>query len=292
MRRKQVRVDVTTKLCTQEMYRDSEDFKILTREAWHKRSQTFTRLVRFHPRGRLMKKDFHTWEKTQSKMCSLKSTRIEHSLNSCILFAWKSLLELIGQLALAVVVSAKVMRGALEGFLDRTGASLPKSEVQQQECFSQSWLSWHSLLRLIWGDEEWLNNCKTGAVLVPPSILCCKCHDLPMKWYFYDLNSHRRSFLHQFVQAEDYGLVLLGWIRGGIWTRHLQRTSWKICSFIYLRTMELAKHYLDVPGQSPKLGQNHTDSRRPPTVKLMHFQAFGKSVLIMDQFDCLDVQSF
>lgn len=45
MRRKQVRVDVTTKLCAQEMYRDSEDFKILTREAWHKRSQTFTRLV-------------------------------------------------------------------------------------------------------------------------------------------------------------------------------------------------------------------------------------------------------
>jgi len=42
----------------------------------------------------------------------------------------------IGQQALAVVVSAKVMRGALEGFLDRTGASLPKSEVQQQECFS------------------------------------------------------------------------------------------------------------------------------------------------------------
>ena len=59
-----------------------------------KRSQTFTRLVRFHPRGRLMKNGFHTWEKTQSKMCSLKSTRIEHSLNSCILFAWKSLLEL------------------------------------------------------------------------------------------------------------------------------------------------------------------------------------------------------
>lgn len=47
MRRKQVRVDVTTKLCTQEMYRDSEDFKILTREAWHKK------ISNFHPVGSL-----------------------------------------------------------------------------------------------------------------------------------------------------------------------------------------------------------------------------------------------